>query len=408
MPTQSVFANLSGTTWTLNVTAANLVADTAIKDFEVYFNSVLQSNVSFTKLTATSIQYNGAAMNALVEVRRYTDAVPFHLVTYRSPILSGDYNSNLEKISRKLEEIEAFPPGFASVPQILSGAYGASWAADTINAPSRSAVYAEIQSVKGAYAAADVVLQSDINTKAPLASPALTGTPTAPTPPNGDNTTKLSTTQFVNASLIPYATSASVIAALAPYATTSSVTALFNVNKTPRLVSSHSFSGSTALLNITGLSGTHFQFVLKAGQIGSLPPTVSNPFYYMRLNGVTASQTYVGEGFYVASTATFDPNGSILLGNRGNIILEADVSSVSTMCQGTIIYNSSDNLWFVYTQSQRHRALVTLNELVIRTYAATGSGTIGTNLTSLEIGAWNNGAAQNVPAGSTFELWLLG
>jgi hypothetical protein len=112
MPTQSVFATLSGTTWTLNVAAANLVPDTSIKDFEVYFNSVLQSNVSFTKLTATSIQYNGAAMNALVEVRRYTDALPFHLVTYRSPILSGDYNNNLEKISRKLEEIEAFPPRF--------------------------------------------------------------------------------------------------------------------------------------------------------------------------------------------------------------------------------------------------------------------------------------------------------
>ncbi|MDP4153534.1 MAG: hypothetical protein Q8865_08890, partial [Bacillota bacterium] len=36
------------------------------------------------------------------------------------------------------------------------------------------------------------------STKAPLASPALTGTPTAPTPIAGDNSTKIATTAFVN------------------------------------------------------------------------------------------------------------------------------------------------------------------------------------------------------------------
>lgn len=39
------------------------------------------------------------------------------------------------------------------------------------------------------------------NTRAPLASPALTGTPTAPTPPTTDNTTKLATTAFVRAAI---------------------------------------------------------------------------------------------------------------------------------------------------------------------------------------------------------------
>lgn len=34
-------------------------------------------------------------------------------------------------------------------------------------------------------------------TKAPLASPALTGTPTAPTPSSGDNSTKIATTAYV-------------------------------------------------------------------------------------------------------------------------------------------------------------------------------------------------------------------
>jgi hypothetical protein len=38
-----------------------------------------------------------------------------------------------------------------------------------------------------------------LNTKAPLASPALTGTPTAPTPTSSDNSTTIATTEFVKA-----------------------------------------------------------------------------------------------------------------------------------------------------------------------------------------------------------------
>lgn len=44
-------------------------------------------------------------------------------------------------------------------------------------------------------------LQDALNLKAPLASPALTGTPTAPTAAAGTNTTQLATTAFVNAEI---------------------------------------------------------------------------------------------------------------------------------------------------------------------------------------------------------------
>lgn len=53
-------------------------------------------------------------------------------------------------------------------------------------------------------------LQTALNAKAPLASPALTGTPSAPTPAAGDNTTKLATTAFVERDFVKptdYATS---------------------------------------------------------------------------------------------------------------------------------------------------------------------------------------------------------
>ena len=42
---------------------------------------------------------------------------------------------------------------------------------------------------------------SDVAAKAPLASPALTGTPTAPTAAQGTNTTQIATTEFVNAEI---------------------------------------------------------------------------------------------------------------------------------------------------------------------------------------------------------------
>jgi hypothetical protein len=49
-------------------------------------------------------------------------------------------------------------------------------------------------------AEADVTgLVSDLGLKAPLASPALTGTPTAPTPSTADNSTKIATTAYVKA-----------------------------------------------------------------------------------------------------------------------------------------------------------------------------------------------------------------
>lgn len=56
------------------------------------------------------------------------------------------------------------------------------------------------------------VVNTAIAAKAPLASPALTGTPTAPTAAAGTNTTQIATTAFVQAATEPIATS--VIAAL--------------------------------------------------------------------------------------------------------------------------------------------------------------------------------------------------
>lgn len=58
-------------------------------------------------------------------------------------------------------------------------------------------------------------LTSDLALKAPLASPALTGTPTAPTASGGTNTTQLATTAFVQAVTIPESQVTSLVSDLA-------------------------------------------------------------------------------------------------------------------------------------------------------------------------------------------------
>jgi hypothetical protein len=51
------------------------------------------------------------------------------------------------------------------------------------------------------YTSASLANLNDINGKAPLESPSLTGTPTAPTATTGTDTTQIATTAFVNASI---------------------------------------------------------------------------------------------------------------------------------------------------------------------------------------------------------------
>jgi len=55
-----------------------------------------------------------------------------------------------------------------------------------------------------------VNLTTDLATKAPLASPDLTGTPTAPTAAAGTDTTQIATTAFVAAAVASASSSASI------------------------------------------------------------------------------------------------------------------------------------------------------------------------------------------------------
>jgi hypothetical protein len=113
------------------------------------------------------------------------------------------------------------------------------------------------------HAVSDVTgLQTSLDAKAPLASPALTGTPSAPTPTAGDNTTKLATTAFVQ-----NAVSSSAVAALDDIGDVTITTPADNevlaynsgtgtfINQTASEAGLAATSHSHAIANVTGLQG---------------------------------------------------------------------------------------------------------------------------------------------------------
>lgn len=107
-------------------------------------------------------------------------------------------------------------PGGSGIPVVVSGA---SWGT-TVTAPTGTIVgTTDTQTLTNktvdgvtpttmGYLDATSSIQTQLNAKAPLASPALTGVPTAPTATTGTNTTQLATTAFVlaNGYTLPQAT----------------------------------------------------------------------------------------------------------------------------------------------------------------------------------------------------------
>lgn len=110
-------------------------------------------------------------------------------------ILSGAATTPLSSATPTLETIgSSGNPGTSSAASRADHQHGMPAASDILTA---------IETVDGAGSGldADLLDGHDSTYFAPLASSALTGTPTAPTPTTGDNSTKISTTAFVAAAI---------------------------------------------------------------------------------------------------------------------------------------------------------------------------------------------------------------
>jgi hypothetical protein len=106
-------------------------------------------------------------------------------------------NADLDALDDLLDGTTAIAPNLTASAWKVGGVAVTATAADLNNTSALNGITAtpaELNYVAGVTSA----IQGQINAKAPLASPALTGTPTAPTATAGTNTTQVATTAFVN------------------------------------------------------------------------------------------------------------------------------------------------------------------------------------------------------------------
>jgi hypothetical protein len=105
------------------------------------------------------------------------------------------------------ENFQAIENCFNGVTQVAPNVAVGSWKIDDFAVTATAAelnildgvtaTTAELNYVDGVTSA----IQTQLDAKAPLASPALTGTPTAPTPATSDNDTSIATTAFTQAAI---------------------------------------------------------------------------------------------------------------------------------------------------------------------------------------------------------------
>lgn len=225
--TQTVVDTKVGTGWTLDVTACNLDSNVQIKDFFITEGTTVVTNLeNYTKTSATLLTYNGPAIaSTAIQCRRQTQLTFVNQVNGGDNFTSPNWNYSFQTVLRVAEEARQYGIGPGSLTggtvEVNNNAYGSAWSNDTVSAASRQAIYNEMETkaptaspILTGTPQTTVPDSGDNTTRIPttswvrgnfagFASPGFTGTPTAPTPPNTDNSTRLATTAFVQENVDP-------------------------------------------------------------------------------------------------------------------------------------------------------------------------------------------------------------
>lgn len=149
--TAAVEVTRSGTSFTIDVTAANLSEDLNQKDFTVLdlTNGIVLSNTGFTKTSQTILSYSGSDIgtNIILEVRRTTPISRFQTQQFGNKFDSVSYNEETDRILGKIFEMVLFGTGDNQffIPSPKNEAYAASWAADTIHGRTANVIYDELE-----------------------------------------------------------------------------------------------------------------------------------------------------------------------------------------------------------------------------------------------------------------------
>lgn len=233
-------------------------------------------------------------------------------------------------------------------------------------------------------------IQTQLNDKAPLASPALTGTPTAPTATAGTNTTQVATTAFVS-------TAVSNLIDSAPGAldTLNELAAAINDD------ASFAATVTTALGNkqdkVTDVSDTEIGYLdgvtssiqtqinAKSGLLTAEPSANTNtassvgyvgmPQVVLASGGLTLSKAHAGEHIYVtgsSQTVTIPANSSVpfeigtaIIVINGNVTSSIDITTDTLRLAGTATTG---------TRTLAAYGMATLIKIEATTWIASGNG----------------------------------
>lgn len=149
--TAAVSVTRSGTSFTIDVTAANLSEDLNAKDFLVLdqTNEITLSNVNFTKTSQTVLTYSGSDIGTDIslEVRRNTPVERFQIQQFANKFDSSVYNEEVDRILGRIFEITLFGAGATEffIPTPQNQAYGATWATDLVRGRTANVLYAEME-----------------------------------------------------------------------------------------------------------------------------------------------------------------------------------------------------------------------------------------------------------------------
>jgi hypothetical protein len=193
--------NKSGTSFTIDVTALKLSANTSETDFYVTHNGA-NATSNYTKTNQTTLTYSGSSVAAgtLIQVGRRTQLDPQQLA-----ITSSTQQSNLIQsinlLKRNVEEVAAHldfiggqleQGGATMLPAVVKDdPYGSTWNGDITYAPSRNSVYQRLNQ-----------LFEGTNTLTGSYNFSNANTISVPTVSNAyDKTTKAASTEFVNSAL---------------------------------------------------------------------------------------------------------------------------------------------------------------------------------------------------------------
>ncbi|AGR48551.1 tail fiber protein [Anabaena phage A-4L] len=347
MATSNVVVSRTGTGWTVDVTACNLLSDTGIKDFIVLHNAIVVSNVTYAKTTATTLTYTGAALpsNTPVEIRRKTPNSIIQLVTYGQKLSSNLWNSEIDRNIRWREEVDLNGAGLvASTPTPQNDAYGLVWAGDTFYPPTRKSVYDKIE------------------TLATKSGAVLTGATANVSPSTADNTLALATTAYVKANLADYATLVSPILTGDPRAVTTSVTD----NDTSIATTAHVRAFANSRLAFNAFRGGQ-QGVPSLNYITTVCQFTSSAVRSGWGDNFSSNRWLVGQGgtYYVSVTCRFATTGGtpptymdvllfVGLSPTGveNFVIRQQTNYPSfgytLTWSGVLFFNTNDNVYLTY------------------------------------------------------------